>query len=67
MDKGIQQLFSIGFKYKSGQWEIRKINITLDPGNNFHPVWPVNVPWPDGINGSFFKESVSGKCFYKEV
>ena len=67
MSNPVQEIKTIGFIDKYGNWEIRTVNITLDPGNSFRPVWPVNLQWPDGINGTFYKESRSGKCLYKEI
>lgn len=67
MSNGTQKIFTVGVKLKSGDWQIKSVNVTLDPGNHFRPVWPVNLEWPDGIIGTFFKESISGKCFYKEA
>ena len=61
------KLFKVGLKDKDGQWHIKLINVSLDSGNNFRPMWPIDVGWPDGKKGKFWKDSINGTAFYKEV
>ena len=63
----MNKIFTVGFISKYGDWQIRTVNLIVSPENNFEPEYPVNLQWPDGIRGTFLKESLSGKCFYKEI
>lgn len=57
----------VGLKLKSGEIVIARVEIVLDPGNDFLPAWPLTLNWPNGISATFWKDSISGRSFYKEI
>lgn len=66
-DKPALRPISVGVKDKSDNWEIRTVNMTLDPGDSFRPVIPMRVKWPDGLQADYLRVGKSGRMLYKQV
>lgn len=66
MSQAVQKRYRVAFKHEDGLDEIRFAILTLDPGDNFRPIVPMNLNWPDGKSGRFTKVSKNGNLFYHE-
>ena len=58
-------IVTVGVKFFDQTWQIRQVNLTLDTNNDFLPIWPMFIEWPDG-KFKYFKCTESGNMLYAQ-